>query len=195
MKRSVSLADRVYFGLVQFIGAICIPIYRLIFGRSDITVARKNERRLLVDVRRSFAGVLSDHTGIVSTEGSERRPAFDFAIAVIKFSEIGVRITRGRGELRIQIAPACDLNDWNDIEILWRVLHLQEWPVAPSPYDSLNDVSDYLDAHWDRIVAAMSPQHYSATLREAENLFALSLENQRKLSRTVPGPSRRDNNK
>ncbi len=195
MKRSISLADRVYFGSIQFIGAICIPIYKLLFGHSDMTVAHKNERRLLVDVRESFAGVLSDHTGIISTEGRGRRPAFDFAIAVIKFSEIGVRITRGRGELRIQIAPARDLNDWNDIEILWRVLHLQEWSVSPSPYDSLDDVSDYLKAHWDKIVAAMSPQHYSATSREAENLCALSLENQRKLSHTVPSPSRRDNNK
>jgi hypothetical protein len=180
MKRSVSLADRVYFGLAQFIGAICIPIYKLIFGRSDMAVAHKNERRLLVDVRKSFAGVLSEHTGIVSTEGRERRPAFDFAIAVIKFNEIGVRIARGRGELRIQIAPAHDLNDWNDIEVLWRVLHLQEWPVSPSPYDSLNDVSDYLNAHWDKVVAAMSAQHYSVTSREAENLCALSFENQRK---------------
>jgi hypothetical protein len=185
--------DRIYFGLIHLIGAICIPIYKLAFGRSDKKAAYKYERRLIVDVRRSFADLISSRAGVVLTETRERRPTFDYAIVVIKFPEISLRMTRGRDELRVQIAPNHDLNDWTDIEVLWRVLNLREWPVSPSPYDSLSDASEYLTAHWDMIVHAMSPQHYSTTSKGLQNLCALSFEEQRKLSQTVPNSSRKDN--
>jgi hypothetical protein len=128
----------------------------LLFGRLDERAYQRNRRRFLADVETAFSELFQVHPGrVLPGVGEELERSFDFVVLVIEFVDFRLRLIRGRGELRTQIAPIPDPDDWLDISLLWHLIQSKRWSVPPSAQDNLTDTVHRLRDCWNEIVAAL----------------------------------------
>jgi hypothetical protein len=138
---------------LRFIGRI----YRLFFGRLDKRAYQKNRREFLAQIESSFSLLFNNHNGrIVSREGEGLPRAFDFVAATIEFPEIRFRFIQGRGELRTQVAPSNDPEDWLDLSILWCRIESRKWRTPPRADETLSEIAERLHDCWNEIIEALS---------------------------------------
>lgn len=191
VKKSRSVIDSAALGIIRIIAPVCIFLHKPLFGWLDILLARRRNKQLTAEIEISFSYLFSLYPGrVLLNEGEQLPLAFDFATVTVQFSEIRFRITRGRGELRVEVAPLHDPEDWQDLEALWCALAAPEWTRRPSPYDTLDETALCLQEHWRLLVAAMSTsQNYSTTAEKLRKLSDLSIEEQMKLRKMNEGLS------
>jgi hypothetical protein len=171
--------------VLRFIGGVCLLGFKVLFGPSEKSQARKDGRRLVAEIDTSFSSLLAasggriQAHGIQGNKGRHLLAAFDSAAVILAFPEIRFRILRGRGQIQVQVAPVHAGEEWHDLVLLWRVLATQESPTAPTASDSLDTIAKFLEEHWRVLVAAMADGGgYRETEEKLRGLGELSLEEQ-----------------
>jgi len=167
----------------RFIGGVCILGFKVLFGPSDSLSAKRNRNRLLSEIEVSFADLLRERAGrIHSNEGKGLPRAFDYAAVVMEFPEIRFRVIRGRGEIRVQVAPVHAGEDWHDLVLLWSVLATPEHPTPPAVHDSLDTIAKFLAEQWRVLVVAMG-EGFPETEEKLRALGELPLKEQMALAK------------
>jgi len=102
---------------------ILAPLYELIFGWLDRRFAASNEAKLRQEVRDAFGFLFDEYHGhIITNEGAEFPPMFDYAFVTVAADNLRIRFSRGRGELDVQISSDDSPNDWHEIMTLLSLL-------------------------------------------------------------------------
>jgi hypothetical protein len=97
-------------GPLIFLRSVLSPAYDLLFGWVDRRLARKNEERLVGDVRLALRFLFTQYAGrIFPSEGVPVPLGFDYAFLTVALDNLLLRFTRGRGELGVQIAATFHL--------------------------------------------------------------------------------------
>jgi hypothetical protein len=137
-------------------GGVIAWIYKTAFGGFDELAYQRSRKKFIAEIKQDFSAVLSRRHGrVVPDEGINVPRAFDFVAVTVEFEEIRFRITRGRGELRVQAAATSDPQDWQDLSLLWHRKAMQECGNPPSCSDQLGDVVQRIDNNWAQLLAAL----------------------------------------
>ena len=145
--------------LLYALGFTVVSVSKIAFGWTDELAYRRNRRKFIAEIDRDFSELFAEHNGrVVPHEGENLPRAFDYVSVTVEIEEIRLRFTRGRGELRVQVAPASDVQGWMDLSILWPRIATPESGRPPSPYDELGEVAERLKARWTQLVDTVSTE-------------------------------------
>jgi len=150
VKRGVALS------LLCVSGGVIAWIYKMAFGGFDELAYRRSRKKFIAEIKQDFSAMLSQRRGrVLPDEGTNLPRAFDFVAVTVEFEEIRFRITRGRGELRVQAAATSDPQDWQDLSLLWHREAMRECGNPPSCDSPLAEVAQRLDNNWAQLLAAL----------------------------------------
>ena len=125
--------------------------------RSSIT--RQNQFAL--EIQRDLAFLFDDHHGQIIPDESVRHPLpFDCASVIVAADDLCFRFFRGRGDLRVQIAPEHAPEDWGELPLILSWLGWRD-QLGPRSFVSLQDVADVLRPRMHSIREAYSAERYT----------------------------------
>jgi hypothetical protein len=160
-------------------GSVCGRVYRLLFARADRRLARRNQERLLADLRLALSQVLKIHGGSIRPRDQESfPPPFDYALAIVQFDNFAIRVVRGRDEIEVQVAPTNAATDWQDLRIVLLANRASEQSPTPARFNTLSEVGELLLSKWDYLTAALAEPNYQATREALNRLYGMPLERQ-----------------
>jgi hypothetical protein len=137
-------------------GSVIGWAYKIAFGWLDELLYQRDRKRFIREIEQGFAELFSKRVGkVVSHEGKNLIHAFDYVSVTVEFDEILVRVTRGRGEMLVQVSPRTEPKNWLALSTLWDRIALPEWGRPPSIYDEPGEIAQRLDTCWDRLVPAL----------------------------------------
>ena len=132
---------------------------KVLSGGPDRLLRPSNDKKahqlassLADDVRRDWSCLLADHHGKVVPEMRDRT-VFDYAVSEVRFPEMTVRITRGRGELQVEVARSGFHGYWEDLTDLLRDTAGQN--NLPQLQDGLVVFGEAFKHHWAEVNAKM----------------------------------------
>lgn len=150
---------------VVLLGRVISAVYSLAFGRADELESRKRDHDFAAEISANVP-VLSEKNGATAVPDPQAkypRP-FDYVVAIIQVNGVLFRFTRGRSELRIQVAPG-GTEEWHELSWLLTLLAVPEWE-ATKPFCSLEDVAGVLEKSMDLIKEAFSSRLRVDTVRK-----------------------------
>lgn len=130
----------------------------------DKRAAIKNQNRLGEDIQ-NFNPFLFKECGaeIVPNEGVRFPPGFDYAYVTVVAGNVRLQFLRGRGELRVEVAPRQNPRDLNEISTVLREIGSLQGYVNRPAYLELRDFAYLLQTHWSVLQEAFSEEHYEKT--------------------------------
>lgn len=172
------LTDTFWAGFRVF-GSACGRIYRLLFGGMDRRLARRNQERLIADLRSALGKVQRLHGGEIRLDDRGRfPPPFDLAIVTVRFDEFTIRVVRGRDDLQVQVAPPYAPNDWQDLRVVLIANSDPEQHPALADLETLPQLGQLLLSEWDDLTLALAEPHYEATKQGLGRLYNMPLAKQ-----------------
>ncbi len=145
---------------------VAVNIYRLLFGRLDVRASRQRESQLALEIQRDLSFLFNEHGAKVIQDASVRYPRpFDYAIVNVALDSLFLRFIRGRGELRVQVAPRRDPHNWSELPVVLGVVDAQERFEPKLPW-SLGEVAGVLEPRLSRLRQAFSDEGYPTMDRE-----------------------------
>jgi hypothetical protein len=149
--------------VVRALVAIVSPIYRVLFGSFGDRAYRKLQEKLEHDVRENLAWLFEKYEGKVISNTQDYPRAFDYATVTVSVRQILIRFIRGRGELRVDVAPAHAPTDWQ--EVGEAINSIDESGQRPPRYYRFQDLGDLLERNLERLNAAFSEVDYGPPRR------------------------------
>lgn len=145
-------------------------LYKPLFGNLDLRMSRKNEKDLMRDIRAELGFFFEKHRGQLTQDESVKHPQpFDYAYAIVSTDEMVFRFFRGRGELRVWLAPKSAPRDWAELNLLIAVVNPDE--KSPwTPFSSLRDAAEILKAEYDHLAQALAQNQITSTRRRLVDL-------------------------
>jgi hypothetical protein len=130
------LFDYLLCPLLQPLRWVFHGMYGVLFGRSDARRSSARARQLEREIRQAF-GFLFESGGaaVVPSAGIPFPEPFDYATVTIEAGNLLVRVTRGRDELRVDLARAADPTTWYDLETVLAAVLGTARPQRRWPYD------------------------------------------------------------
>jgi hypothetical protein len=132
------------------LGFVMKPIslpFGLLFGLLDRTLARRDERRLGLDIAEAMPFLFADYGGrIVPNEGVPFPPGFDYAFVTVAVDNLLIRFCRGRGDLDLYIGSKTHPRDLQELGLVLGLLDKQgdhkRWGIV-----NLRDAAQVLKQH------------------------------------------------
>ena len=143
--------DKGLYRVLHLVGKGLSAVSDLLFSSSDKAAAHRLSDSLAEDILRSWSYLLDRHRGELQQE-ARIRTSFDFASCDVRFPLLWVRVVRGRGEIRVQVAAPGPDGRWEE---LGSVLHALPGADLPNPQDGLAAHGIALQTHWDTILEAV----------------------------------------
>jgi hypothetical protein len=157
---SSKLSRSIVFELMRpigVIGSIVGKIYDLFFGRADARLSRQRENELALEIRHDVPFLFDERGGEIVTDETLRYPRpFDFASVIVVVDDLLFRFFRGRGDLRVWVAPKREPNNWSELQTVISLIDEDE----PRPLLFLTDVQRVLRPRMIRLRAAFSEDRY-----------------------------------
>lgn len=143
-------------------------VYGILFGAADLRRSRERENQFALEIRREVPFLFEDLPGTIETDETRPHPRpFDYAVIIVALPDLLLRFTRGRGDLRVQVAPKTSRSDW--AELRWLLSIVNESDVRPS-FLYLSDVARVLKPNMDRIRAALSGERGVETWQKCADM-------------------------
>jgi hypothetical protein len=156
--------------LVRGIGFALSPIYNVLFSSYDRKLARRDEAQLANDIQRFVPFIFLEKSArIIPTEGVPFPLPFDYAIVTVEFSNLQMRITRGRDDLAAQIAPDFAPKKLHELSTILWVLEVSG--IQRGSIINLLQVDKLLSNHIDEIEKAFSAQEYPKTRARLDEVY------------------------
>jgi len=141
----------------QFVGKTIDVLFGKRGGSRDVQVAVNLDRNLERDISLEWADLLREHTGRVEAYSLQPRAThFDYTMARVIFPDLDIRITRGRGELSVDVAPGGDYGVFADLGDVLRQVSPDTRLVRID--SSLSEMALVLSQHWQHIVESFPPR-------------------------------------
>jgi hypothetical protein len=145
--------DKGIYRVLHVVGKGLSAVSGLLFRSSDRAAPQRLADSLADDLRRNWAYLLDSRGGEVEPEARDRT-SFDYAMSKVNFPELTVRVIRGRGEIRAQVARSGLHDSWEELSDILRATGSQA--DIPGPQDCLIALGNALQAHWDTILANLA---------------------------------------
>ena len=145
--------DKGMYRVLHRVGKGLSVVSDLLFNSSDRASAHHLASTLSEDVRRDWAYLLERHHGEVQSDAANRT-SFDYAMCYVMFPDLAVRVSRGRHEIRVQVAAPGAQSLWEDLSTILQA-QLGEIDV-PRQDDGLIVFSNALQHHWTTIVTTLN---------------------------------------
>ena len=155
--------------LVRGVGFVLSPIYNVLFSWYDRKLARQGEAELADDIQRFVPFIFREKDArIIPTEGIPFPLPFDYAIVTVEFADLQMRVTRGRDDLAVQIAPDFSPKALRELSTILWVLDVPG--VKRGSILNLLQVDELLRKHLDEIEKAFSAEEYPKTKARLEEV-------------------------
>ena len=153
------------------VGLIAKPLYRLLFSRSDESLARKAEHELAADVHTYLPFLFNEMDGrVIPNQGIEFPPPFDYAIVTMDVSQILLRFTRGRDHLAVQVAPKSSPNNFHEVSTVLTTLGVPG--IQRGSISCLPDANRVLRQNMEVIAPAFTPEQYPQLKTQLDEVYA-----------------------
>jgi hypothetical protein len=150
---------------------ILSPVSKPVFGRVNIRIAKKNEAQLRQDVADALPFLFSEYAGhVVPNEGVPFPPSFDYAFVTVALDDLFLRVTRGRGDLGVNVAPAFAPSDWHELSLALSAITGQG-DIQRKEFRDLWDVSRVLQPQMKALIAFFSPKQFRDLKQHLETEF------------------------
>jgi hypothetical protein len=144
-------------------------IYRLLFGRLELRSSIQREKQLALEIQRDLSFLFDEHSATIVPDERVKHPRpFDYAMVNVALDSFFLRFIRGRGELRVEVAPRRDPRNWSDLFTVLGMVDAQEQSGSKSLL-SLEDAARVLKPRVDRLRAAFSDERYAEMERQLLN--------------------------
>jgi hypothetical protein len=98
---------------IVLLGSGLNKLNKILFGRYQVNRSKKDEDQLAQEIQADVPFLFSEHGGRVVPDETVRYPRpFDYASVIVEVYDLRFRFFRGRGDLRVQVAPKHAPNDW-----------------------------------------------------------------------------------
>jgi len=175
--------ESISLSILRAFGAFAGWVYRMAFGGLDEFLHRRARRGFIAEVNRNFSYLFSEHDGRVHPhEGEDLPRGFDYVSVVLEFREMRFRLTRGRGELDADVAPAREPNDWRELRFLWQVANPSDETTTPWIASSITGFAEQLQASWQQLSLLVSEENWFPTLTMAEWRRFIRLPSEEKIA-------------
>jgi hypothetical protein len=156
-------------GPLRLLRFLVAPVYDLVFGWLDRSIALKHQKRLADDVRLTMRFLFTQEKGnVIPSEGVPFPPGFDCAFVTIALSNVLLRVGRGRGELGVHVAPAFSPSDWHELSLVLSVVRGDE-ELSRKEFKDLWEVSRELQPQLKAIAERFSIDQFPELERQLEN--------------------------
>lgn len=162
--------------------AIVGPLYKILIGWwAERYFAKKEERRLARDVKLSLKFLfVEEGARIVPNVGVPFPPSFDYAFLTVALDSVSFRFTRGRAELKVEVAPAFAPTDWHDLSLVLSAIQVEN-PLERQPFLDLWDVSRVLKPQMRTLLGLFSADHFNDFKLRLKKDFYIPAENSRRV--------------
>jgi hypothetical protein len=103
--------------------------------------------------------LFNEYNGTIVPDGTIKYPRpFDYTSVVVSLEDMLFRFFRGRGELRVWVAPKIEPNDWEDLSLVLDAIAPESTPRHSIIF--LEDAGRLLRGYMDLLRHALSPSQY-----------------------------------
>lgn len=127
-------------------------IYKVLFGWwLDPTTQRKNEASLKQDIQNSFPSLFTKCGGQFVPNPVEYPKAFDYVTVSVLAEGVLLEFIRGRGEVRLRVAPESKPSELRDLEEVVRLSGRFQESAQLQKYSALRIFARFLETHFEQI--------------------------------------------
>jgi hypothetical protein len=167
LRRGVAIFLRPPLEVARFVVG---NLYQLFFGRYEIRLSRKAEDELAQDVRRELSFLFQrPGADIVSDDTIPHPRPFNYAIVIAVLPDLFLRFIRGRGELRVQVAPRSEPGNWAELPWVLNIID-GSGQLAPKGLATLQEVAPVLKARMAEIATSQSVDQYGETAQQLREM-------------------------
>ncbi len=144
---------------IVLIGSVLSKVDSFLFGRYHIRASRRSERRFADEIQLNLSFLFTEYNGKIVLDRTIKYPRpFDYASVIVATDGLCWRFFRGRGELRVWVAPETAPNDWEELSSVLDAIEPDTAQCHSIMF--LKDAARLLRSHMDLLKKALSPNRY-----------------------------------
>jgi hypothetical protein len=166
---SVFLARNILLPVLRPVSWLTQELYSLFFGWLDVRASKEKERRLELEIRELLPFLFgSQEATVVPNVGIPFPEPFDYATVTVACRNLLIRFSRGRSDLKVDLAGSNDPSNWHDLLLVLAAIDGREERPERRWFFDLREAAILLESNMARLSGVFGSNENSEVERRLE---------------------------